>query len=68
MLSTVYIQKWCQIAPRSGQVVVLANCTGKEDYLTRSAIIVTLGDIKKGSNLICSKICSVQSCYKPAAA
>ena len=47
MLSTAYIETWCQIAPRSGQAVVLANCTGEEDFLTRSAIIVTLGDIKK---------------------
>ena len=42
MLSTVCIETWCQIAPRSGQAVVLANCTGEEDFLTRSAIIVLL--------------------------
>ena len=42
MLSTVCIETWCQIAPRSGQVVVLDNYTGGEDFLTLSSIIVSL--------------------------
>ena len=40
MLSTVCIETWCQIAPRSGQAVVLANCTGEEDFLTLSSAII----------------------------